>query len=59
VTNFTLNVSPAWVWSLAQTPTSNTYTLTAGTHTIKVRYRETGAKLDRLLLTNNLSYTPQ
>jgi hypothetical protein len=59
VTNFTLNVSPTWVWSLAQTPTSSTYTLSAGTHTIKVRYRETGAKLDRLLLTNNLSYTPQ
>jgi hypothetical protein len=59
VTNFTLNVSSAWAWTLAQTPTSSTYTLSAGTHTIKVRYRETGAKLDRLLLTNNLSYAPQ
>jgi hypothetical protein len=32
--------------------------LTEGTHTIKVRLREDGTKLDKLLLTNNLNFVP-
>lgn len=35
------------------TPTSSTYTLSAGMYSIKVRYRETGAKLDVRCLHNN------
>lgn len=34
------------------------FNLSAGTHTIKVKYREDGAKLDKLLLTNNLTTIP-
>lgn len=35
--------------------------LSAGQHTLKFRYREINTKLDldRLLLTNNLTFTPQ
>jgi hypothetical protein len=33
--------------------------LTEGTHTIKVRLREDGTKLDKLLLTNRINFIPQ
>ncbi|MCB9747816.1 MAG: fibronectin type III domain-containing protein [Candidatus Omnitrophica bacterium] len=34
------------------------FNLSAGTHTLKVYVRETGTKLDRILLTNDLTFTP-
>jgi beta-galactosidase len=36
----------------------NTYTLNAGSHTIRIRCREDGARLDKLLLTNDTAYYP-
>jgi hypothetical protein len=50
-----MTVASVWTWD---NMVSGPFTLSAGTHTIKVRYRENGAKLDRLLLTSNLSFTP-
>ena len=35
-----------------------TFTLSAGTHTIKVKVREDGTKIDKLLLTNDISFVP-
>jgi hypothetical protein len=35
-----------------------TFTLSPGIHTIRVRQREDGTKLDKLLLTNDQTYTP-
>jgi hypothetical protein len=35
------------------------YTLTAGPHTLQIKQRENGTKLDKLLITNDLSYVPQ
>ena len=34
------------------------FNLLAGNHTIKVKLREDGTKLDKLLLTNDMNYTP-
>jgi hypothetical protein len=43
-----------WTWSAFAT----NYTLTAGSHTFRFAYREDGAKVDKILLTTNSSYTP-
>ncbi len=56
VLTWSLANSSAWHWSK---PSAASYTLSAGAHTIRIRYRETGAKLDRLVLTNNLGLVPQ
>ena len=34
------------------------YTLTAGTHTVRMQYREDGVKLDQFMLINNTRYVP-
>ena len=34
------------------------YPLTAGEHTLRLKQREDGTKLDKLLLTNDLTYIP-
>ena len=48
---FTWNsIGPFSAWAWAQT---NTYSLTAGTHTLKIAYREDGALLDKLYITKN------
>jgi hypothetical protein len=44
------------VWTWSAFPTN--YTLTAGTHTFRFAYREDGAKVDKILFTTNLTYTP-
>jgi hypothetical protein len=36
-----------------------TFILTKGIHTIKIRLREGGTKLDKLLLTNRINFIPQ
>jgi hypothetical protein len=53
---WSLTTSPNWIWN---TPSSGQVTLSAGAHTIRIRYREVGAKFDRILITNNLGYIPQ
>jgi glucose/arabinose dehydrogenase len=40
-------LSTGWVWSR-----QGAYALTAGAHTIRIRYRERGTRLDRLFTTN-------
>jgi len=37
----------------------NIYNLSAGTHTLTVKQRETGTKLDRILITDDLEYVPE
>ena len=34
------------------------FILTSGVHTIKIKLREDGTKLDKLLLTNNVDFVP-
>jgi hypothetical protein len=49
-----------WVWDQIHKGTAAParFTLTAGTHTFRLKQREDGTKLDHLLITNDLSYTP-
>ncbi len=49
-----------WVWAPVKNRTANAipFTLTAGTHTLTVKQREAGAKLDRILITNDFSFAP-
>lgn len=59
-TTFTGNGSN-WTWDLvnnsgAQDPI--VYTLAAGSHTLRVRWREDGARIDRLILTNGVDFVP-
>jgi hypothetical protein len=35
------------------------YSLGAGQHTLVIKHREDGAKLDRILITSNMAYVPQ
>ena len=54
-------VSSAWVWdqiSNANSADPVFYYLTQGTHTLEISQREDGARIDRLLLTNDASYLP-
>ena len=58
------NITPgaAWHWDdvhdAANGNVAMTYTLAAGTHTLTFAYREDGTRLDRVLITNVLSFTP-
>ncbi len=52
---WTLPIGTTWAWS---TPVPATFTLSAGEHTVRIHYREIGARLDRMVLTNNLGTTP-
>jgi poly(beta-D-mannuronate) lyase len=51
--NVDANVSTTWTWRSVAT-----ITLSAGSHTLTVAYREGGSKLDRVLLTNDAAYVP-
>jgi peptidoglycan/xylan/chitin deacetylase (PgdA/CDA1 family) len=54
------NAGYAWD-SEHDTPNANavvTHTLTAGAHVLEVAYRESGLKMDRFLVTNDLSFVP-
>jgi hypothetical protein len=51
-----------WGWGRVK-PSDGTnpggqYTLSAGEHTLRLKQREDGTKLDRLLITNDLTYIP-
>jgi hypothetical protein len=54
------NAAYAWdrVHDTANANALVSYTLTAGNHTLEVAYRESGLKLDRFLVTNDLGFTP-
>ncbi|WP_438445266.1 glycosyl hydrolase family 28-related protein [Gorillibacterium sp. sgz5001074] len=45
----------SWQW---RKHPGTAFTLTAGTHTLRIKKREDGAKLDKFLLTTDASYTP-
>jgi len=48
-----------WVWDQAATTTTPVFFLGTGSHTLTIRQRESGTKLDQLLITNNLTLLPQ
>jgi Bacterial Ig domain/Fibronectin type III domain len=49
----------SWVWDQAASDTAPVFFLEAGTHTLTVKQRESGTKLDKLLLTNDTDLVPQ
>lgn len=55
-------VGTTWAWDDLHDFANNnaviTYNLSAGAHTLEVAYREDGAQLDQLLVTNDLSLNP-
>ena len=54
--------STTWTWRRLKDATSGadpvTWSLSAGTHTLKVKQREDGTKADKILITNDLSLVP-
>ena len=51
-----------WTWDLVKNQGSTgpqVYALGAGTHTLVIKQREDGTKLDRILITNDRTYVPQ
>ena len=51
----------SWQWDQVSNrgnPGPVQFNLTAGVHTIKIKLREDGTKIDKLLLTNDSSFTP-
>jgi hypothetical protein len=47
-----------WHWDDVHGTATMMYSLAAGSHTLTFAYREDGAKLDRVLVTNDLAFTP-
>lgn len=58
---WSLEKGSAWHWDQVNDQTSRVdplkFTLSAGAHTIKIKLREDGSKIDRIFLTNDLSLT--
>ncbi|MBK7877393.1 MAG: hypothetical protein IPJ77_16925 [Planctomycetes bacterium] len=60
--NWSLPVTSVWTWdkvnnSGAQDPVL--WNLTSGNHTLRIRWREDGARLDRVIVTSDPAYVPQ
>jgi hypothetical protein len=59
---FLFSATSNWTWAPVRrnnlTSVVHLERLEAGAHTIRVRERENGAALDRLIITNDLGYTP-
>jgi hypothetical protein len=56
------NNNGAWDWrALANHPSTSAarFALSAGTHSLRLKQREDGTRIDRLLITNDLASTPQ
>lgn len=56
-------IAPSGKWHWAQVNSRDSddpvkFFLTEGLHAIKIKVREDGAKLDKLLLTNNVNFVP-
>jgi len=49
---------PPWAWDEAASDTTPVFFLVAGNHTLTIRQRESGSKLDKLVITNNLNLIP-
>ncbi|MEA1905720.1 MAG: LamG-like jellyroll fold domain-containing protein, partial [Euryarchaeota archaeon] len=66
---WTIPVTDSWTWDEINHWGNGTetdpeidpviYTLSAGEHVLMIKHREDGTKLDRLLITNDLSFVPQ
>jgi hypothetical protein len=57
--NWGLAAGASWHWVQIPGPGSNgTFTFTATAHNLEVAYREDGAQLDRVLITNDLAFVP-
>ncbi len=66
---WTLPVTDNWAWDEVNHWGSGTetdpetdpviYTLSAGEHVLMIKHREDGTKLDRLLITNDMSFVPR
>jgi hypothetical protein len=57
--NWNVPIGTRWNWelvSLAGSPVL--YRLAAGMHTLNLMHREDGTRIDRLVITNNLQFTP-
>jgi hypothetical protein len=48
-----------WVWDQATSETVPVFLLEAGEHTLAIKPREAGSKIDRLLVTNDMDFVPQ
>ena len=57
----TQNGQGNWVWDQVHEGSTAPvrFTLTTETHTLRIKQREDGTKLDQILITNDLSYTPK
>ena len=54
--------SKSWVWDAVSNRKGAdpvVYYLKAGEHTLKIKQREDGTKIDRILITGDLTYTPE
>ena len=52
--------SDTWIWDeVHEKEVVKTFKLAAGEHTLSLRPREDGSRLDRILVTNDLNYTPE
>jgi hypothetical protein len=49
----------AWRWDQAAMDTTPVFWLDAGSHTLTIRQRQSGTRLDKLMITNNLDLVPQ
>jgi hypothetical protein len=54
--NWSLPIDANWRWSVVAT--FNSVQLPAGAHTLRFRVRELNAKLDRVIVTNDLNFVP-
>jgi hypothetical protein len=51
--------SASWIWDQAASDTMPVFFLEAGTHTLTIKQREEGTKLDKLFITNDMDTVPQ
>jgi hypothetical protein len=54
-------VAPQWRWAVLRDDTTDrvpTFDLASGSHTLTIAYREDGARLDQLLVTSDLAFSP-
>jgi hypothetical protein len=48
-----------WGWDQAASDTTPIFFLNAGVHTLTIRQRDSGTKLDKLVITNDVNWMPQ
>ena len=56
-----IQLSSVWIWNLLKirfTADPIIFNLSSGSHTLKIKGREDGTKLDKILITNDMDYEP-